>query len=103
MHDLSDNEDESTHSNSDNAEIPSGASPTEATPEQSPETIQARKDYVRRYHGLMELLTTEVGYLLDLRVLVTVSRPFGYPTPDDLSFHQIYFYHLSALTPGSPT
>ncbi|KAI9064856.1 Dbl homology domain-containing protein [Trametes sanguinea] len=31
-----------------------------------------RAERVRRYHALMELLTTEVGYLLDLRVLVTV-------------------------------
>ena len=29
---------------------------------------------MRRFHALMELLTTEVGYLMDLRVLVTVSR-----------------------------
>lgn len=28
---------------------------------------------LRRYHALMELLTTEVGYLMDLRLLVTVS------------------------------
>ncbi|KAH9899529.1 hypothetical protein C8Q73DRAFT_639643, partial [Cubamyces lactineus] len=31
-----------------------------------------RAERLRRYHALMELLTTEVGYLLDLRVLVTV-------------------------------
>ncbi|KAG6831396.1 hypothetical protein H0H92_010998 [Tricholoma furcatifolium] len=30
------------------------------------------KDNVRRYHALKELLDTEVGYLLDLRALVTV-------------------------------
>lgn len=33
------------------------------------------KDDMRRYHALMELLTTEEGYLTDLRVLVTVSYP----------------------------
>lgn len=31
------------------------------------------KDDVRKHYALMELLTTEVGYLLDLRVLVSVS------------------------------
>ncbi|EJF62299.1 hypothetical protein DICSQDRAFT_180170 [Dichomitus squalens LYAD-421 SS1] len=31
-----------------------------------------RAEGLRRYHALMELLTTEVGYLLDLRALVTV-------------------------------
>ncbi|OSD04518.1 hypothetical protein PYCCODRAFT_1465988 [Trametes coccinea BRFM310] len=36
------------------------------------EQEKERAERVRRYHALMELLTTEVGYLLDLRVLVTV-------------------------------
>lgn len=30
----------------------------------------------RRYHALMELLATEVGYLMDLRALVTVRALF---------------------------
>lgn len=34
------------------------------------------KDNIRKYHALMELLTTEVGYLIDLRALVTVSLFF---------------------------
>ena len=40
--------------------------PTEYPPEEilSSETT---KDNIRRYHALMELLTTEVGYLVDLR------------------------------------
>ena len=29
----------------------------------------------RRYHALLELLTTEVGYLMDLRALVSVCVP----------------------------
>lgn len=37
-----------------------------------PEQEQQRAERVRRYHALMELLTTEVGYLLDLRTLVAV-------------------------------
>lgn len=37
-----------------------------------PERERERAERVRRYHALMELLTTEVGYLLDLRTLVTV-------------------------------
>ncbi|KAI0371547.1 hypothetical protein BV20DRAFT_941647 [Pilatotrama ljubarskyi] len=36
------------------------------------EQEKARAERVRRYHALMELLATEVGYLLDLRALVTV-------------------------------
>jgi hypothetical protein len=35
---------------------------------------EKKKDNVRKYHALMELLTTEVGYLQDLRALVTVSQ-----------------------------
>lgn len=31
------------------------------------------KDDIRRYHVLMELLSTEMGYLMDLRELVNVS------------------------------
>ncbi|KAI0774588.1 hypothetical protein C8Q74DRAFT_1199734 [Fomes fomentarius] len=36
------------------------------------EQEKEKAERVRRYHALMELLTTEVGYLLDLRALVTV-------------------------------
>jgi len=32
------------------------------------------KDVFRRYHALKELLATEVGYLADLKALVTVSN-----------------------------
>jgi hypothetical protein len=34
------------------------------------------KDDLRKYHALKELLNTEVGYLLDLRALVTVCQIF---------------------------
>ncbi|KAG6880356.1 hypothetical protein C0992_007767 [Termitomyces sp. T32_za158] len=40
-------------------------------PEDSRQSDKA-KDNIRRYHALKELLDTEVGYLLDLRALVTV-------------------------------
>ncbi|KAI0751110.1 hypothetical protein C8Q80DRAFT_1268399 [Daedaleopsis nitida] len=36
------------------------------------ELEKEKAERLRRYHALMELLTTEVGYLLDLRALVTV-------------------------------
>jgi len=34
------------------------------------------KDALRRFHALKELLATEVGYLLDLKALVTVRSAF---------------------------
>jgi hypothetical protein len=40
-----------------------------------------RKDDMRRYHALMELLTTEEGYLVDLRALVTVCYSFTLRVP----------------------
>ncbi|EGO27863.1 hypothetical protein SERLADRAFT_435630 [Serpula lacrymans var. lacrymans S7.9] len=36
------------------------------------QSIIGKKDFARKYHALMELLTTETGYLIDLRILVTV-------------------------------
>ncbi|KAJ3880867.1 hypothetical protein F5051DRAFT_398638 [Lentinula edodes] len=30
------------------------------------------KDDIRRYHALMELLSTEVSYMQDLRILVSI-------------------------------
>lgn len=38
-------------------------------------STEKRKDNVRRYHALMELLSTEVCYTMDLRVLITVRLP----------------------------
>jgi hypothetical protein len=37
--------------------------------------VEKAKDDVRKYHALMELLTTEVSYLADLRALFSVSTP----------------------------
>lgn len=37
--------------------------------------VEKAKDDVRKYHALMELLTTEVSYLADLRALFSVSAP----------------------------
>jgi hypothetical protein len=43
-------------------------------PLQAKDDLIGSKDDVRKCHALLELLSTEVGYLLDLKVLVTVSR-----------------------------
>jgi hypothetical protein len=37
---------------------------------------ERHKDALRRFHALKELLATEVGYLVDLKALVTVSSAF---------------------------
>lgn len=64
-----------------NADVEAGSAegPKEETPMDEPEQQfdvserekEARKR-TRRYHALLELITTEVGYLLDLRALVSV-------------------------------
>lgn len=58
---------------------------TEEPEQQVNESKQAMEDrkQTRRYHALLELITTEVGYLTDLRALVSVclSR-----TPERLIF-----------------
>lgn len=36
----------------------------------------------RRYHALLELVTTEVGYLMDLRALVSVRVPWALVNAD---------------------
>lgn len=43
-------------------------------PLQVKDDLIGSKDDVRKCHALLELLSTEVGYLFDLKVLVTVSR-----------------------------
>jgi hypothetical protein len=40
-----------------------------------------RQDDIRRYHALVELLTTEEGYLMDLRELVNVSASCSISRP----------------------
>ena len=40
----------------------------------------------KRYHAVLELLTTEAGYLMDLKALVSVRFLFGYA-----------YTHLSSL------
>jgi hypothetical protein len=47
--------------------------------EDSSSLTERSKDDVRRYHVLMELLTTEVGYLMDLREMVNVSYLSPHP------------------------
>ncbi|CDO75893.1 hypothetical protein BN946_scf184523.g2 [Trametes cinnabarina] len=70
--DLSDSEDRvqksSAREGTDSGQESAAAQATARDRDQEKE----RAERVRRYHALMELLTTEVGYLLDLRVLVTV-------------------------------
>jgi hypothetical protein len=66
---------------SDNEEESPKEVPTEPPVERENHDPEAAKDYVRRYHALMELLTTEIRYLIDLRVLVTVSNKTRFPRP----------------------
>jgi len=48
----------------------------------------SNKDDIRRYHALMELLSTEVGYLMDLRALVNVSN---FRDPCMRGNHELFF------------
>lgn len=43
------------------------------SPDDDERHLESKKAGVKRYHALLELLSTEVGYLLDLRALVSVS------------------------------
>jgi hypothetical protein len=73
----------------DNEEESSKEVPAEPSPPVEPREHhdpEAAKDYVRRYHALMELLTTEIGYLIDLRVLVTVSNETRFPWANPTQF-----------------
>ena len=63
----------------------SGTSGSQSTSEsnsssQSKPGSESTQDDIRRCHALMELLTTEVAYLMDLRALVNVSDDF-FATP----------------------
>lgn len=76
----SDREDEGEHLSEspkdmylDAAMVARGSMHNEDSPEGSPWLTEKMKDDVRRYHALMELLTTEVGYLMDLREMVNVN------------------------------
>ena len=60
---------EGSHDSSDKAEEPRSTVDDDAKP---PESARGMK----RYHALLELLATEVGYLLDLRALVSVSTAY---------------------------
>jgi hypothetical protein len=51
------------------------------------------KDDIRKYYALKELLATEVGYLLDLRALVTACFSFDHLFP---SVH-LYFRYTFVL------
>ncbi|KAF5388013.1 hypothetical protein D9615_000544 [Tricholomella constricta] len=78
------------------------------------------KDDIRKYHALKELLDTEVGYLLDLRALVTVylrilptlacrpppSTPFGRASSSFTSSPWVNSYshiHAATLSTSSTT
>ncbi|KAG0709788.1 hypothetical protein DFH29DRAFT_793279 [Suillus ampliporus] len=99
-------------------------------PLQAKADLIGNKDNVRKCHALSELLSTEVGYLFDLKVLVTVylrlltrltTRPPhspssslgmshfsrstspAFPPPSSNSaLHTQSFYHLSTPMPFSP-
>jgi hypothetical protein len=48
-----------------------------ASPSENSSLKAKRQDDIRRYHALTELLTTEEGYLMDLRELVNVSTLYS--------------------------
>lgn len=85
--------DEADLSDDEDATQPAYKEETRTRVEQAPERgmgqVRVREqkkqkaETLRRYHALSELLATEVGYLLDLRALVTVRsrQPFYPPGP----------------------
>ena len=58
----------------------------------------SKRDATRRFHALMELLTSECGYLNDLTVLVQVSGFSSSWVCIQFSFSQIYLRNLSEIT-----
>ena len=66
--DISDNDGEGSGEGSSKAHTPSDEHESPSYP------VENIPGGSRKYHALVELLTTEVGYLLDLRALVSVSR-----------------------------
>lgn len=99
-------------------------------PLQAKDDLIGSKDDVRKCHALLELLSTEVGYLLDLKVLVTVylrllpglttrlpnppssslgmshfsrsASPAFYPPSSNPAVRTQSVYHLSTPVPFSP-
>ncbi|KAG2156208.1 hypothetical protein DEU56DRAFT_723514 [Suillus clintonianus] len=99
-------------------------------PLQAKEDLLGNKDDVRKCHALSELLSTEVGYLFDLKILVTVylrllpglttrpphspsaslgmshfsrsASPAFNPPSSDPAFRTQSLYHLSTSIPFSP-
>lgn len=58
----------------------------------------------RKYHALLELVTTEVGYLVDLRALVSVSAIIlPLEELDSLNTFQIYLIQLPLLDAPIPS
>ena len=68
--DGSDNEGDGSAESSSKARTPLEEVINTIDDERPPEGSKA---VVKRYHALLELLSTEIGYLLDLRALVSVS------------------------------
>lgn len=56
------------------------------TPLQDPLLYITQREALRRYHALSELLSTELGYLFDLRTLVSVNIPLSVLLPRVSSF-----------------
>lgn len=78
-HDSSDKEEEEEDDDDDLEEMNdyhknSEESSSDSANHQPQATHGLAKDDMRKYHALLELLSTEVGYFLDLKILVTV-RP----------------------------
>ena len=69
------------------------------------EQRKQKAETLRRYHALSELLATEVGYLLDLRALVTVRRSSRRPdvplTSPQIYLDQLLLLCSPPLTPAS--
>ncbi|KAH0839929.1 hypothetical protein J3R83DRAFT_883 [Lanmaoa asiatica] len=55
------------------------------------------RETTRRHHALSELLSTELGYLLDLRTLVSVNIPPSVFVPKIHSLSQVYLRLLPVL------
>jgi hypothetical protein len=89
--DQEDDLDEHTlHSTRSDGETTPGGSTTDHSSEEN-WCKETKKDDARRYHALMELLMTEIGYLRDLRSLVTVGYgSCSYPSIDSLFFRYIF-------------
>ncbi|KAG1783166.1 hypothetical protein EV702DRAFT_959925 [Suillus placidus] len=115
------------HGYHENLPVPEGeetSSETANHPLQAKDDLIGSKDDVRKCHALLELLSTEVGYLFDLKVLVTVylrllpglttrsslgmshfsrsASPASSPPSSNPAVRTQSVYHLSTPVPFTP-